>query len=318
MPDKAKIVLFFIVVVFLSTVWYLDVGFIQEKTSRVFSSSKDTLISKELSSDQVKNIARIPLFIPFKKSIIAGTPLAQEKLKQADNVLLYQSDPKDTSGRTMLVDTNQNVHYYIMGLGGAVDSFETSASGKMVVQTDFWRETGVFRFWSPISNSQDLYLVLSDPERNQDFAIRIAGEKGGCFLSEKTTYLTDFLVRDISFTAERGVFDDLGAISLWSEKDLATLIKPGDLITVYNLQHNPLTKQVRGVFAKRDNLGVVCAEALVINRFGGKKQLEKELAKPIPDVAVTSPGFADVKTLYEDPRLVRFPNLEKATMRIYY
>lgn len=318
MPDKAKVVLFFLVIVFLSAVWYLDIDFLQEKTSRIFSPSKDTFISKELSSEEIKNLARIPVYVPFKKSIPAGTSLAQERLKQADNVLLYQSNPQDISGRTMLVDTNQNVHYYIMGLGGAIDSFETSASGKMVVQTDFWRETGVFRFWSPISNSQDWYLVLSDPERNQDFAIRISREKGGCFLSDRTTYLTDFLVRNISFTAERGAIDDLGTIYLWSEKDLATLIKPGDLLTVYNLQHNPLTKQIRGVFAKRDTLGVVCAEALVINRFAGKKQLEKELARSIPDVVVTSPGFADVKTLYEDPRLVRFPNLEKATMRIYY
>lgn len=76
------------------------------------SLNSPNLPLRTLSPSEIKKMGTD---LPSLRRTIVPLPVdnkdVAEKLKQADNVLLYTSDPNDTTGRTMLVDTNQKSRF---------------------------------------------------------------------------------------------------------------------------------------------------------------------------------------------------------------
>lgn len=317
---------FFLVMVLLLVssalgVWYFKAQNIKQKPSLPVSPPvKQTVLipAKTLSKQEIIRLARnVSDLRRLTKPINPGDSTIAQKLVESDNVLLYSSDPTDTTGRTMLVDTKQNIHPF-MGLGIASLGFEASRSGKIVTLRGAWRQVGVFKDWVKVPDSADLYMLLSDPEKNADFLIRLTRmvilnkeqAKGSCYYADRPNpaYLTEFIVQNISVTAERGALDDLGLFGSWRDEDLLKIIKPGDLIVAYNYQYAPENKRKYGMFSKKDGNLALCTEAVLIHRFGGKKQLEKELGKEIPPVKPTT-MFGDIVDLYYNSNVEKIPGL---------
>lgn len=305
LPKKNRVLLFCgIIIVFITFVvlaLFYNFGQIRNKFPLLSFWLRDKFVASDLSYQTISQLSHIPLLkiLDIKKP---QNSFVEKKLRQANNVLLYQGNANDTTGRTLLVDTDENIHTYTMVMGGAMGVFESKDGEKIIRIGAPWRETGIFKEWAKTfdSYSNDLYMILSDTQNN-NFAVRISRGKNDCYSPNNQFFLTDFLVQDLNLTADSGTLNDLGFLSAWTENDLANIIKPGDVIVVYNQQYDIGTKSKYRVFSRFDKNHVICAESVVIHRFGGKKQLEFELFKNIPDINIT-PTYTHLIRLYKEPK----------------
>lgn len=257
------------------------------------------LVTRTLTTDEVKALVKIPGLRQTITELASSNEKVAAKLKKADNVLLYFSDANDETGRTLLVDTRQNIHKLVMGLGGVRDKYEASVSGKITIKKGLVRTSGIFQAWARVPNSKDLYLILADPdpERKIEYLQRVILEKGGCFSAGLDSGLTDLVIQNIQTVTQQADFSELGPFSSWSENDLAKIIKPGDFVVTYN-QIYPLKLRKYGAYEITDyGQKAVCLDSVVINRFDGKKQLEKELKRSIPSIP-NSPMLNRILTIY--------------------
>jgi hypothetical protein len=198
----------------------------------------------------------------------------------------------------MLVDDEQKIHKNVMGLGGVRQKFEARVSGKMAEKSGISRVSGVFSSWMRTYNSRDLYLILSDPQTKREFAVRTLFQKGGCFAASDELGLTSLVVQNINTKATNGDLSELGVVSAWSESDLAKIIQPGDFLVAYPRLYPKSTRTTHNLLAVSDyENGVLCADSLILSRFGGKEEIEKEIGKKIP-LSPNTPMFERVLKLY--------------------
>lgn len=261
--------------------WINDTWFIKEKAMSVVALPliKTSLPMQSLTSEQIKQLAKILSARSINSHINPTLPQLAEQLKKSNNFLYYFGNRPDVTGRSMLVDSNEKL---IFGFGG-IGWHAASSSGKMVLLPRYRQESGVFKSWSKTTNGQDFYAILSDPVRNVSFIVRVNKQRGSCSPTEGETDETDLIVRDIQYRFDSYIFEDLGPISLWPDSDLAKIIQPGDLVVGYNLLYDVPQTHGTDLSVHQDSFGVTCASALIINRFGGKQQLAKELGREIPD-----------------------------------
>lgn len=290
---KNKILYLFLGLVVLFTgVFFLGKKVVQSK----FGSQ--SLQIQNFSPDEIKRLAKVyPL--RSEKDVVRYFP-------KSDNVAVFIGDSADKSGRAMLIDTKQNVHAFAIGFGGVKRNINLPASTAAKFSNELmWREVGVFAGWVEDPAKKSRYLVLADGKTADKFLIRVAREKTDCPALNSDRGLTELVVQNLDYTAERGVFDDLGPVSGWQDNDLAKVLKPRDIVVIYNMTFS--TKKMRQMYGDRveqslvDGAGALCAESVVIQRFGGKKTIEKEIGRKI-DVS-PSPQFGRVFLHYVDPRL---------------
>ncbi len=110
LPGKKFLLILGLALVIVLGVFYFKNQKLALKPSSPYPSPppKQTVFlpAKTLSPEEIKRLARnIPDLRKLTKPVEPANVTAAKKLSEADNVLLYSTDPNDTTGRTMLVDT---------------------------------------------------------------------------------------------------------------------------------------------------------------------------------------------------------------------
>lgn len=261
--------------------WQKDVGFIQERLIRAGATSKTISIKQGLAQEEIQKLAIIPESRPIKKPISALNTTTQQLLKKANLDLYYQANKDDVVGRSLLVPDmyNRKNFNYEPAFGGSKIFFDplSPKDGKW----SYWRETGLFKSWVAIAGSRDQYVLLTDVDRGIDFLVRIVREDGECMLNDKKTNLTELVVRDIGVSTKFQTLADIGPLSGWPTSDIGRIILSNDMLVIWNLQYAKDQWLSQKKITQTDHNGVACASAVIIQRFGGISQLEKELTRSL-------------------------------------
>ncbi|TXH01191.1 MAG: hypothetical protein E6P95_02200 [Candidatus Moraniibacteriota bacterium] len=251
--------------------------------SRLIDSSKYKLATPDVET--LKKLSVIKKADGLGEQFNRGiSPRLQERANNAGYGLIWQGDPNDTSGRTVLFDTKRSVSnkYYDVGFGWwydpKVQTIEEAGDASF---------TGVFKGWMRPSEAArtdpSLYLLLNNPVGGEDFAVRVndGGKKvlrwevdnldigGDSVPREAYTYL------DTPFS--RGGYVPQGESSLRIDNVslLDTIVRPGDVIKTIG-GFNPDSEKVFGRY--KDDLGVYNASTVYLRRFGGGEQIAQEIA----------------------------------------
>lgn len=130
---------------------------------------------------------------------------------------------------------------------------------------------GPFMGWQEVEDSVDKYIVIRDPSTEMPlfFFSRVV-------LGPKQSSPTLFGVEDLDETLKQGrpVIQALGNLSEWDWTEMGRIIISQDAMVVVPRFND------KGVPELDEDNHVLVAE-LIIRRFGGKAQLEKELGRQI-------------------------------------
>lgn len=245
---------------------------------------------REFSEEEIQVLSNIPAINRIgERHISTVSPPIQEKARQAGYKLIYQGDPEDSVGRTVVAGERQFVQ--------ALDDLGFGIEGGLA--------RGIFKAWIPdpedLEQKHSLYALLSDPIKNQDFTVHInllefnparPEDKPTWFAVDNLDYGPDYIKTksqvvgfallshrvpdpndppDVTVKTPYGNYDKTLHYLLRAEgRELTDLAKPGDYIFCIL----PTTSQPRAV--KRNALGVVELDTLVIRRFGGFPQWQVE------------------------------------------
>lgn len=215
--------------------------------------------------------------------VLTVNPVLQEKAKQAGYELIYQGDPNDTTGRTVVAKDRQLIDE---DLGFGLDG-------------DGFNIRGIFKYWVPDPNDpnqqKQIYAVLENPITNEEYtiAVKLFPDTGG---DERTTW---FAVDDLNIginevnrrAQEQGGYKDgtfllpdtdapagtphkkvtdfptLNDLVRKQGLDITELIAPGDYVAAI--------LQTAGTTV--DPNGVRKVLLLTVRRFGGIAEWEKEV-----------------------------------------
>ncbi len=215
------------------------------------------------------------------------SPRLQERANRAGYGLIWQGDPNDASGRTVLFDTKRSVSnkYYDVGFGWWYDP-----NVQTIEEAGDASFTGVFKGWmrpnEAAATDPSLYMLLNNPVGGEDFAVRVndGGKKvlrwevdnldigGDSVPREAYTYLeTPF---------NRGGYVPQGepSLKIASVGQLDTIVRPGDVIKTIG-GFNPDSEKVFGRY--KDDIGIYNASTVYLRRFGGGEQIAQEIAPTI-------------------------------------
>lgn len=127
------------------------------------TNEDDTEWWRELSREEIKTLTEIPELVRIdqdQRYVSTVTPQLQEKAQRAGYKLIYQGDPEDTSGRTVMAGRRQ-IHERDDDLGFGM--FNGVAGG-------------TFEAWVPDPDDpqqkKGIYALLKDPTRNINFIVR--------------------------------------------------------------------------------------------------------------------------------------------------
>jgi len=193
-----------------------------------------------------------------------GVLIAEEKAEKAGFSVAWAGDTEDGSGRTILVsrDRVQDI--------GFPDEFGYFTHKTAVM--------GILKSFEKIPSSNDLYIILENPINKEQIKIRISTE--GRFLDEVAAqFLVDnlqLITSDDASSVEK-LFDYFGSED--GLQKIKKIVKPGDVIYAGLYAVLKADKgEIKDVDIARDRNGAIYAEAIVLRRFGGKEQIDKELA----------------------------------------
>lgn len=265
---------------------YQKVPAVYESVNSLAASTAEWWNSFSAPFDPNKKIQVAPSGIPqFQPSVPSEyiTPETANKTpealaKEAGYNIIWK-DPKDTTGRTVFYD-------YRGGWGGGIGenySQQNGTDGK--VYRHRISMVGSFGSFEAIPASKDKYIILKDPRTGVLFQkIRIDFE--GKIVTTEGMRPTNLGIENISLnkaTAQSsGVNGKLEYVPQWDKEQLARIIQPGDavhisLTAVKGISGNVLQEENNVVTA---NYEPYFAGSIIVRRFGGKAQIEKELASP--------------------------------------
>lgn len=117
---------------------------------------------RELSEQEIQELAQIPELQPIREKYISTvSPVFQQKAEEAGYRFIYQGDPEDTVGRSVVADKRQ------MNRGNDDLGFGLN---------DIYAK-GIFEAWVPDpkdpQQQKGIYALLRDPIRNISFLVRI-------------------------------------------------------------------------------------------------------------------------------------------------
>lgn len=211
------------------------------------------------SKSGTANIPDKNTFLGSKDSIIANVK------NSFGYDIIWMSD-SDRVGRTVFYKNNDNytLNPTYTGRLNGIGVIESGPTLKYYA--------GVLSEISDIPNSKDKYFVLADPQTNKLLVIaRIIIEKRG------NTLGTSLRIENLSYGTSRPAsgltFDDenLGLVSDFLKKDI---IQKGDaVIIIPETDINNVKKEVK------DDKNNPYSSVVVIRRFAGKTDIERELQK---------------------------------------
>lgn len=210
------------------------------------------------------------------------SPKLQERARKAGYRLVWQGDPKDEVGRTVLFGTERSVnnHYYDIGFGWWFSPEINTIEGAPAVSI-----RGIFRGWiKPPGidrNQQDTYMLIFHPVLKKEFLIRLGDSKkykspptlvidnlnfGGDSVSpEAYGTIHSFLTPKSQYGYDKGPVLTIDMVT-----QLDKIIQPGDVI-------EPFGRGGKSNLPFRDDYGVFIADLVYLRRFGGIEQMKKEL-----------------------------------------
>ncbi|GEM_PF-4140231 len=224
----------------------------------------------------------IPSFVPSIPSENI-TPTAtgkspQELAKEAGYNILWM-DPNDTTGRTVFYDFKGG---WDRGIGESYGQ-QNGTDGK--VYRYLVSLTGQFVGFEDIEGSKDKYIILKNPKTGELFRKIRVDYEGKIFTTEgmKPTGLG---IENLSYNTDQalsiGVNGRLGFLPQWDKVQLRKILQPGDAVGIG-------VTAVKGISAnvlhEKDNVVTAMYEpyfagGIDLRRFGGKAQIERELASP--------------------------------------
>ncbi|OGH05252.1 MAG: hypothetical protein A2W22_01370 [Candidatus Levybacteria bacterium RBG_16_35_11] len=227
------------------------------------------------------NIVKLPFNLPHQQiqrqvqtittkspsEILPGsqkiTPVLEAKAEIAGYKIIWQGDKNDTTGRTILASKERAKNK------GFPDQF-----GYLNYQT---AAIGTFKSFEKIPSSDDYYMVLEDPIKKGQIKVRLSAE-----VHSPDTSTVIFLVDNLDFINVRNkayekIFDFTGSKS--DLQKIEKIVKQGDII--YAGLHAVLigdNGEIKNANITRDKNGLIYADSIILRRFGGKEQIDKELA----------------------------------------
>lgn len=254
---------------------------------------------QELSPEQIQQIAETPAINRIGNEYISTvSPLLQEKAKQAGYEIIYQGDPNDTTGRTVVTGERQASRDWTV---------EDNGFGQAGIHA-----RGIFKEWAPDpidpTQQEKIYAVLIDPTTNKEYTV---GIMLGAFSEEgidrpgyewKSTF---FVVDDLNIgpdyikqkskevgysvssitisTAEKKTTDSPTFYNLLKKQQLklTDLVQPGDYVSVV-MNAKGFDENTWKDILNTDSSGVPQALNFSVRRFGGKSQWELEVQSAQP------------------------------------
>lgn len=248
---------------------------------------------QELPEEKIAELADIPPLERIgEKYLSSVSPILQGKASEAGYKLIYQYDPNDTVGRTVLAGRRQ-----------FAEELDDLGFGILVAQL-----RGIFKAWVPDPQDPEqkhgLYALLSDPHRNSDFILYISllefnparpEDKPTWFAVDNLHYgpeyiqtksrvagfgLLSHIVPDpndppeIVHKAPQGNYDTTFSYILrTNSKDLLDLAKPGDFI--YGILSST---SERGRY-RQNSIDVHYLGTFIVRRFNGFQQWQSEVQR---------------------------------------
>lgn len=212
-----------------------------------------------------KAIEPSPALIPPEDRSLSLEPFASasEKAAKAGYRIVYQEDREDKTGRGVFYQGRGERGYEEIG-------WWTETQNRI---EDYAYFTGSFVRWDDVAGSKDKYIILEYPEE--------MGEEETVFppvrIGFEEDHLTSFGVENLDYgpnNPEVYSLAELGWVKDW-ENDLGKLIqRSGAVVTTF------WRKSEREGAVRDENKNLVAGK-LLIRRFGGVEQLEKELGRRI-------------------------------------
>jgi hypothetical protein len=224
----------------------------------------------------------------FKLGFLVS-PSLQKKAQAVGYKLVYQGDPFDRVGRTVLVSETRK------DAGGFYDFWGDE---------EVWWKTGklygiygvgFFQGWEEIENSEDRYMIVSGPKNQGRLKLRVSLvsweewfenedlEYGPTKLAvDNLNILND--VDTVAYSTE-GFHVSLGYVADFGLDQLEKILKKGDVVAFsgrfqFSNGDIPLMENGQPVILT-DESGVPILSNLILRRFGGIEQLGEELGVKI-------------------------------------
>lgn len=256
---------------------------------------------QELSEERIRELAQLPEINQIgDKYVSTVSPALQEQARQAGYKLIYQGDPNDTVGRTVItkgreIDTYWATHDLGFGLAGL-------------------HTRGIFKAWVPDptdpQQKNKVYAILEDPIKKSQFIVAIdlypynpnTPENlptffyvdnlsyGPDYIREKsnasglTVGLQGYMVPDPEdppnqkWKAPKYRFDQVFYELLRVKGyNLHAIAKPGDYVDA-GLGFARVSEEGKSV-SQKDERGVGRVGSFIVRRFGGFKQWQAEVGK---------------------------------------
>lgn len=265
----------------------------------------------ELPEARIRQLAQLPEIHQIGERYVSTvSPALQEKAQQAGYKLIYQGDPEDTVGRTVVTKGRQIDEYWAsedLGFGGGGTNIR-----------------GIFKAWVPDiqdpNQKEKVYALLHNPATKQEYIVAVQlfpydpnnfGIRPTWFVVGNLNYGPEY-VREKSAltgrfltnkkTGEQRPFtinpdlvpDPEDPPSVQSKKltnfptfndlvrekglELTDLIKPGDYV-IAGLQVVGVDEEAGKQRFKLDEHGVPRTIDLVVRRFGGLNQWQAEVQR---------------------------------------
>lgn len=220
------------------------------------------------------NIASLKNLIKNNKPVTLNniSPILQEKAKKAGYEIIWQGDPNDTTGRTIMASGKRmDKDYYTDQFG-----WQKKRIGEKQTKKDIYRGQGVFERFEAIPGSKDLYIVLStfgeDEIKARIVMQKPNFDKSGKPVSENFNMPTKLMLDNLEYgPGNKSIqqFNRINYIYKINEKEKGEIFKKGDMIVL--LLHpiiNFNNKAYIGIEYDDNKIPVV--EDLTVRRFSGK------------------------------------------------
>ncbi len=158
--------------------------------------------------------------------------------------------PEDETGRTVFYKERPKAETDFRGTGLVYTQATASGAQRLISYV-----AGTFISFQEIANSPDLYIDLINSQTG------ISLPKVRLILTKDSSTKTFFRVENLSYAQE----GNLGMLSDWTIDKLKKIITTGDAVVVSNFTN------------KTDSNKALIGTMLVIRRFDGQGQVEKEL-----------------------------------------
>ena len=208
--------------------------------------------------------------VPTSSPIVSPANPLIAKAKSIGYEIIWIS-PEDQTGRTVFYKERPKAELDFRSTGLVYTQASGSATQRLISYM-----AGTFISFEDLTDSSDLYLNFINPQTG------ISLPKARLILSKNNPLKTFFRVENLSYgtnnpfnEVNNAAEGNLGMLSDWQVDKLKKIIQTGDAVVVSLTAKDKNGKLVNQTDSNKELIGTL----LVIRRFDGQKQIEKELGK---------------------------------------